>query len=130
MGCGQIGAFPGGCAVIFLLETVPSTGAPTLAVRSNPVASTDQVRFVISSAATAIQIYDPLERELPPAESYSVTDGTTRLQFHAGNRGLRARYSERFERQEARLQEICRQTLVEYRSIPTSQPLSRLGSWS
>jgi uncharacterized protein (DUF58 family) len=78
----------------------------------------------------AIQIYDPLERELPPAESYSVTDGTTRLQFHAGNRGLRARYSERFERQEARLQEICRQTLVEYRSIPTSQPLSRLGSWS
>ncbi len=78
----------------------------------------------------AIRIYDPLEQDLPPADSYTVTDGNARLQFHAGNPGLRSRYHERFESSESRLQEICRQTLVEYRAIATNQPLTRLPGWN
>jgi hypothetical protein len=74
----------------------------------------------------AIRVFDALEQELPPADSYTVTDGDSRLQFHAGNRRLRESYHERFDSAEERLQEICRQTLVEYRAIATHQPLTRL----
>lgn len=78
----------------------------------------------------AIQIYDPLEQELPPADSYTVTDGAARLQFHAGNARYRDRYHERFQTHEKRLREICQQTLVDYRTVPTNQPLTRLPGWT
>jgi uncharacterized protein (DUF58 family) len=34
----------------------------------------------------AIRVFDPLERELPPADRYTVTDGAHRWQFDAGDR--------------------------------------------
>jgi uncharacterized protein (DUF58 family) len=78
----------------------------------------------------ALRVYDPLERELPPSDSYTVTDGATRLQFHTGNPRLRERYQERFETFDARFKRVCDQTLVEYRSIPTNEPLARVAGWS
>jgi hypothetical protein len=78
----------------------------------------------------AMRIYDPLERQLPPADSYSVTDGDRRLQFHAGNPRLREHYEERFETFDERLKSICRQTLVKYRSISTAEPMTRIPEWS
>lgn len=78
----------------------------------------------------AVRIFDPLERELPPADSYTVTDGETRLQFHAGNPRLRLRYSERFESHDELLKRMCEQTLVAYRSFPTNLPLSALPGLS
>jgi uncharacterized protein (DUF58 family) len=78
----------------------------------------------------AIRIYDPLEQDLPPADSYTVTDGESRLQFHAGNPRLRERYQERFESSEERLKAICRETMVDYRAIATHQPLTRLPGWT
>ena len=41
-------------------------------------------------------VHDPLERELPPAGSYHVTDGARRQAFHSGDAGLRAAYRGRF----------------------------------
>lgn len=78
----------------------------------------------------AIRIYDPLEVELPPADSYTVTDGGARMQFHTGNARLRTHYHERFQTHEDRFKEVCRQTLVDYRTIPTDQPLTRLPGWT
>ena len=73
---------------------------------------------------------DPLEEELPPADSYTVTDGEARLQFHTGNQRLRTHYHDRFKRAEERLAEICRQTLVDYRAVPTHLPFTRLPGWT
>jgi len=78
----------------------------------------------------AVRIYDPLERELPPADSYTVTDGEHRLQFHAGNPGLRERYHHRFTDHDERLKDICRKTLVEYRDLATNEPISGLPGWN
>lgn len=77
----------------------------------------------------ALKIYDPLEAELPPADSYTVTDGTDRWQFHSGNSKLRHRYHERFEDQTARFVTVCDHTMVGYRMIPTHQPLSMVAGW-
>ena len=78
----------------------------------------------------AVRIFDPLERQLPPADSYSVTDGENRWQFHAGNPRLRAHYEARFETQDQHLKQVCQQTLVDFRSLPTNEPLSRIPGWT
>lgn len=78
----------------------------------------------------AVRVYDPLERDLPPADSYTVTDGLQRLQFHTGNPTLRERYHVRFLDHDERLQRICRETLVEYRDLATSEPVTRLPGWN
>jgi len=78
----------------------------------------------------AIRVFDPLEEELPPADSYTVTDGEARLQFHTGNQRLRTHYHDRFQRTEERLADICRQTLADYRAVPTHLPFTRLPGWT
>jgi uncharacterized protein (DUF58 family) len=78
----------------------------------------------------ALRIFDTLEASLPPADSYTVTDGESRWQFHAGNPRYRERYHERFESHEARLRRTCEDTLVSYRTVATHEPLSRLPGWS
>jgi uncharacterized protein (DUF58 family) len=46
---------------------------------------------------TALHCSDPLERELPPAGRYVVTDGTSRTDLQTGNRAIRQAFSQRFE---------------------------------
>lgn len=41
-------------------------------------------------------VHDPLERELPPAGRYHVTDGARRQAFHSGDAALRSAYRARF----------------------------------
>ena len=78
----------------------------------------------------AVRVYDPLERDLPPADSYTVTDGEHRLQFHAGNPALRERYHDRFVDHDERLKKVCRDTLVEFRDLATNEPVNRLPGWN
>lgn len=56
-----------------------------------------------------IQVYDPVEAELPPAGSYKVSDGSNDLQLNTGDRRLRQEYRQRFEQRQARLAKLCRQ---------------------
>jgi hypothetical protein len=77
----------------------------------------------------ALRIYDPLERQLPPSDSYTVTDGESRWQFHAGNPRLRQHYEAQFDNEEQRFKKICEQSAVEYRSVSTDVPLSRIPGW-
>ena len=56
-----------------------------------------------------IQVYDPVEAELPPAGSYKVSDGSNDLQLNTGDRRLRQEYRQRFELRQAGLAKLCRQ---------------------
>lgn len=56
-----------------------------------------------------IQVYDPVEAELPPTGSYKVSDGINDLQLNTGDKRLRQEYRQRFEQRQARLAKLCRQ---------------------
>jgi uncharacterized protein (DUF58 family) len=77
----------------------------------------------------ALRVYDPLEAQLPPANSYTVADGANRWQFHAGDKTLRARYEQKFEASSERFKTVCQQTAVSYRFVPTHEPLSMVPGW-
>ncbi len=77
----------------------------------------------------ALRVYDALEAELPPADSYTVTDGESRWQFHSGNRSLRSHYHARFEHQNASFKAVCEQTAVGCQLIPTHEPLTNASGW-
>jgi uncharacterized protein (DUF58 family) len=77
----------------------------------------------------AFRIFDPLEAELPPADSYTVTDGHARWQFHTGNRSLRRHYQARFEHENDLFRDVCEQTAVTHRLIATDEPLSLVSAW-
>ena len=56
-----------------------------------------------------IQIYDPIESELPPAGSYRVSDGDNDLQLNTADKKLRQAYRQRFDQRQGRLAKLCRQ---------------------
>jgi uncharacterized protein (DUF58 family) len=56
-----------------------------------------------------IQVYDPVEAELPPAGSYKVSNGSDDLQLNTADRRLRQEYRQRFEQRQASLARLCRQ---------------------
>lgn len=77
----------------------------------------------------ALRIFDPLERELPPADSYTVTDGAERWQFHAGNSHLRTQYRQRFDDHQERFVKVCEQTMASYQFVPTNEALAMNRGW-
>jgi uncharacterized protein (DUF58 family) len=77
----------------------------------------------------AIRVYDPLERELPPADQYTVTDGQQRWQFDAGNRQLREHYRQRYDQDQARFELLCRNTRVATATLATTDNVQRAVGW-
>lgn len=78
----------------------------------------------------AIRIFDPLERELPPAAArYTVSDGRARWQFDAGDRQLRAEYRRRFDAEQAAFDTLCRNNLVTAAALPTDANVARTVGW-
>ncbi len=75
-----------------------------------------------------IHVYDPLERELPPADHYAVTDGKQRLQLFTGDSKLRSRYQDRFEARCDDLAALCAHDAMTYRRISTVD--TRLDQYS
>ena len=45
-----------------------------------------------------IQIYDPIEKELPPPGDYYVSDGTREVRFRSQDKALKQKYRSAFER--------------------------------
>ncbi len=56
-----------------------------------------------------IQVYDPIEAELPPAGSYRVSDGDNELQLNTADKKLRRQYRQRFDQRQSKLARLCRQ---------------------
>jgi uncharacterized protein (DUF58 family) len=77
----------------------------------------------------AIRVYDPLERELPPADRYSVTDGRERWQFDAGDRHFRERYRQRFDRARSEFETLCRNKRVITASLSTTDDVQQAVGW-
>jgi uncharacterized protein (DUF58 family) len=77
----------------------------------------------------AIRVYDPLERDLPPADRYTVTDGRARWQFDAGDAKLRARYRERFDARQADFEELCRASMVTSAALSTDDRVQHAVGW-
>jgi len=54
---------------------------------------------------SAIQVYDPLEQQLPPAGAYSITDGRDRSLLLTGDQAMRRRFQQNFASKTALLKE-------------------------
>lgn len=67
-------------------------------------------------------VFDPLERELPPANRYRVKDQNESLQFHSGNKALRNDYRARFDARLETLESLCRETRITHHRVATTQP--------
>ena len=68
---------------------------------------------------TLVRVADPLERALPKAERYSITDGSERWQFHSGNRRLRTAYADQFEQRDQTLRSLCANHAARYVALMT-----------
>lgn len=77
----------------------------------------------------AIRVYDPLEREMPPADRYTVTDGRERWQFDAGDRRLRERYRQRFDASRAAFETLCRNSKVSTAALSTHDRVQQAVGW-
>ena len=79
---------------------------------------------------TALHCSDPLERELPPAGRYCVTDGSNRSDLQTGTRSIRQAFNERFESGLQKLQSQYGQLGIPLIEASTDQsPLALLQSF-
>ena len=117
---------------LFKIRRLVHTGYRVLAI-SDFLTAADAWQDTLRALArhnqiTLIRISDPLERELPPAHRYTVTDGAARWQFHAGNASLRRRYVERHEEREAELASFSAGCMIRYLSYATDES-ALPGDW-
>ena len=85
-------------------------------------------RLARHNSVVLLRISDPLERELPPPETYAVTDGITRRTLATGDRRARDRYHNDFEVATRRLSDACVATRCEFISLSTDEaPPARLA---
>ncbi|MCZ6856109.1 MAG: hypothetical protein O7G86_19505, partial [Gammaproteobacteria bacterium] len=77
----------------------------------------------------AVRVFDPLEHDLPPSDRYTVSNGSARWQFHAGNQSLRNAYRSRFEAHEAQFEQLCGQAAIRYTAMATNEPVNISGGW-
>ncbi|MEJ2554467.1 MAG: DUF58 domain-containing protein [Gammaproteobacteria bacterium] len=84
-------------------------------------------QFTRHNDVILINVYDPLDADLPPAGRYRVSDGRRIINVESGDAQRRERYRRRFaERQEA-LQHLCRAHGITMLSLSTAdEPLAVL----
>jgi uncharacterized protein (DUF58 family) len=85
-------------------------------------------RLARHNGVVALRICDPLERELPPPETYAVTDGVTRYTLSTGDERARARYRDDFDAFTQRLTAACTRARTAFVSLETDEvPATRLA---
>lgn len=78
---------------------------------------------------TALRIFDPLERELPQDNYYTVTDGSEQQRFDASNPELRAQYQARFDSWSDNLQQALTSCGIRYATLATNNPDLNTQAW-
>lgn len=68
-----------------------------------------------------LHIHDPLERQLPPAGLYRISDGKRNMTLDSANRKLCAQHAVRFTQAQVHLKTWCRSNRVHYISCGTEQ---------
>ena len=82
-----------------------------------------------NNQVVALHIQDPLDKELPPADHYVITDGSQRHQFYSGKQSLRAKYSADFAQRCQMLKDLCRHESMTYLALSTEDPNWDHLSW-
>lgn len=78
---------------------------------------------------TAVRIYDPLERELPQDDFYTVTDGSEQQRFDASNAELRTQYQQRFDTWSDELKQALTSSGIRYATLATNDPDLQTQAW-
>jgi len=85
-------------------------------------------RIARHNSVVLIQVSDPLERELPPPDRYTVTDGTARSVLTTGDARARQRYREQFDAHRRALEAVCIDTRSQFIALSTNEAaVARLG---
>lgn len=71
---------------------------------------------------TALFIFDPLERELPPPALYAVTDGSARVTLDSGDKKLRERHHAAFEKHLQHTRQLLQSLAIPMLEISTNEP--------
>ncbi len=71
---------------------------------------------------TALFIFDPLERELPPPALYTVTDGSQRFVLDSGERSLREQHQRAFSDRREQLRQLMNALAIPLVDISTDEP--------
>ena len=71
---------------------------------------------------TALFVYDPLERELPPPALYAVTNGSARVTLDSGDRRLRDRHRDTFEKHLQETRQLLQSLAIPMLAISTDEP--------
>ncbi len=93
------------------LRRIARPGSSVVIVSDFAGAENPQVRELLHSLArhceiTALYVFDPLERELPPPALYTVTDGVQRNTLDSGAAALRAHHRAAFAQRLETLQQL------------------------
>lgn len=109
------------------LRRIARPGSAICLISDFAGAAHPQVRELLYSLArhceiTALHVYDPLERELPPPALYAVTDGVRRAALDSGDAALRERHRSAFERSHAELQQLLAGMGIPLLDVATDQP--------
>ena len=67
-----------------------------------------------------LQIYDPLDKQLPPTGVYNISHGKRNISFFSGDAKLRAQFSQAYEQRKAVLQDLCRHPALSFRALSTA----------
>ena len=71
--------------------------------------------------AVLVHVSDPLERELPAAGIYRVTDGVNESEINSADVRLRQGYHGRFDSHQQRLRDLCRKARARYLEVSTER---------
>lgn len=72
-------------------------------------------------------VFDELERTLPPANTYNVTDGRTRISFDSFNLRNRDQYRHRFDNRVEEIRTECRKMGIPFHLLNTQESVAGVG---
>jgi hypothetical protein len=85
-------------------------------------------RLARHNSVVLIHISDPLERELPPPDRYTVTDGVARSVLTTSDERVRQRYRDAFASHLRTLEDACAATRSQFIGVSTNEAaVARLG---
>lgn len=77
----------------------------------------------VSNRLQVFFVFDELERTLPPANVYSVSDGQRHVRFNSGSGMSRSLYTRRFDNRLARVQTFAQRSRAEFEMFSTADDL-------
>ncbi len=80
-------------------------------------------RLCAHNEVVLLQVYDPLEKRLPEAGRFRVTDGSDEVEFNASSPEMRRHYAHRFVDQEQALHSLARRYGARHLAVPTDADL-------